>query len=77
MIFFDDSFSTEEFDMGEDEDIAMILLLHKNKRPKHGGSVIGRERIPRLQIDADHKLMLNYFVVGEVYPEQFFDAGLG
>jgi hypothetical protein len=45
MIFFDDSFSTEEFDMGEDEDIALILLLHKNKRPKHGGSVIGRERI--------------------------------
>jgi hypothetical protein len=53
------------------------LLLHKNKRPKHGGSVIGRERIWRLRIDADHKLMLNYFVVNEVYPEQFFDAGLG
>jgi hypothetical protein len=38
MVVFDYSFSDEEFDM-EDEDIAMILSMHKNKRPKHGGSV--------------------------------------
>lgn len=31
--------------MEEEEDIAMILALHKNKRPKHGGSVFGRERL--------------------------------
>jgi hypothetical protein len=32
--------SDEELDM-EEEDIAMIFLMHKNKRPKQGGSVWG------------------------------------
>jgi hypothetical protein len=37
MVVFDYSFSDEEFDMEDEEDIAMILSMHKNKRPKHGG----------------------------------------
>jgi hypothetical protein len=31
---FEYSESDEELDMEEEEDIAMILLMHKNKRPK-------------------------------------------
>ena len=30
--------SEEEFDMEEEEDLAMILAMHINKKPKHGGS---------------------------------------
>ena len=38
-----DSFE-EEFDIEEDEDPAMILAMHINKKPKHGGSVmVGRK----------------------------------
>jgi hypothetical protein len=39
MVVFDYSFSEEEFDMEDEEDIATILSMHKNKRPKHGGLV--------------------------------------
>ena len=35
--------SEEEFDMEEEEDLAMIIAMHINKKPKHGGSVMGRE----------------------------------
>ena len=32
----DDSSSDEEFDLTEEEDIAMIMaMMHNNKRPKH------------------------------------------
>ena len=35
--------SEEEFDMEEEEDLAMILAMHI-KKPKHGGSVmVGRK----------------------------------
>jgi hypothetical protein len=33
-------FSDEEFDLQEEEDVAMILAMHINKKPKHGGSVL-------------------------------------
>ena len=36
--------SEEEFDMEEEEDLAMILAMHINKKPKHGGSVMGRQK---------------------------------
>ena len=36
--------SDEEFDIQEEEDIAMLLAIHANKKPKHGGSVFGRQR---------------------------------
>jgi hypothetical protein len=32
----------DEWDLEEEEDIAMLLALHANKRPKHRGSVFGR-----------------------------------
>ena len=44
--------SEEEFDMEEEEDLAMILAMHINKKPKHGGSVMGRQKIWRDRIDA-------------------------
>jgi hypothetical protein len=37
--------SDEEFDLQEEEDVAMILAMHVNKKPKHGGSVIGRKKL--------------------------------
>ena len=32
--------SEEEFDMEEEEDLAMILAMHINIKPKRGGSVM-------------------------------------
>jgi hypothetical protein len=58
---FDYSSSDEEWDMSEDEDIAMILAIHhNNKRPKHGGSVLGREKLWRERIEGNNKLIHNY-----------------
>ena len=37
--------SDEEFDLQEEEDLAMILAMHINKRLKHGGSVFGRQKL--------------------------------
>ena len=38
--FVDDSSSDEEFDLHEEEEIAMLVAMHKRKKPKHGGSVL-------------------------------------
>ena len=45
--FVDDSSSDEEFDLHEEEEIAMLVAMHKRKKPKHGGSVYGRAFIRR------------------------------
>ena len=39
---YDDSSSEEEYVWDEYEEIAMVMLLdmEKNKRPKHGGSIV-------------------------------------
>lgn len=37
----------KKFDMIEDEDIALILTMRANKRPKYGGSVFGHEFLRR------------------------------
>ena len=58
--------------MDEEEDIAMILMLHNSKKSKHGGSIYGREYLRRMRIDGHIKLMLNYFVETPVYPEKYF-----
>jgi hypothetical protein len=29
----------------------MIVALHKSKQPKHGGSILGRERLERARVD--------------------------
>ena len=39
--FVDDSSSDVEFDLNEEEDIAMLVVMHKGKKPKHGGYVYG------------------------------------
>jgi hypothetical protein len=72
MVLIDYSMSDEEFDMAEDEDIAMLLLVHKNKKPKHGGSVFGCEKIWRLRLEADNTLMRNYLGPNPTFPERIF-----
>ena len=37
--------SEEEFYIEEEEDLAIILAMHINKKPKHGGSVMGQQKI--------------------------------
>ena len=63
--------SEEEFDM-EEEDLAMILAMHINKKPKHCGLVMGRRKIWRDRIDAHNRLMRHYFVENPTYPESYF-----
>ena len=64
--------SEEEFDMEEEEDLAMILAMHINKEPKHGGSVMGRQKIWRDRIDAHNRLIRHYFAENPIYPESYF-----
>ena len=64
--------SEEEFDMEEEEDLAMILAMHINKKPKHGGSVMGRQKIWRDMIDAHNRLIRHYFAENPTYPESYF-----
>jgi hypothetical protein len=71
MVVFDFSSSDKEFDMEEEEEIAMVLLMHKNKKPKHGGLVFGRAYIQMMKIDTDNKLMRNYFVENTVFREKY------
>jgi hypothetical protein len=67
---FDYTSCNEEFDIEEEDDVGMFLLMHKNKRPKHGGSIFGCESIRKLRTHADYKLMINYFVHDLVFPER-------
>jgi hypothetical protein len=71
---FDYTTSDEEFDMEEEEDIAMVLALHErnNKRSKRGSSVLGTVKLRRERIDADQRLMRNYFIEDPIYPERWF-----
>lgn len=57
--------------MDEDENIAFIMMMHmhKNKRPKLGGSIVGCELIHRLRQDGHNRPMLNYFASNPVYTE--------
>jgi hypothetical protein len=69
---YDYSTSDKEFNMEEEQDIAMILALHKNKQPKYNGFVFGRERLRRAQIVEDQQLMDNYFLESPVFPKRCF-----
>ena len=69
--------SEEEFDMEEEEDLAMILAMHINKKPKHGGSVMGRQKIWRDKIDADNRLMRHYLWIIPCTPSRTSGTGLG
>ena len=50
----------------------MILAMHINKKSKHGGSVMGRQKIWRDKINADNKLTRHYFADNPVYHESYF-----
>ena len=65
-----DSFN-EEFDFQE-EDVAMILAMHINKKPKHDGSVFCRKKLWRKRIEGHNRLMRNYFVENPICPESYF-----
>src|SRR4051812_27084406 len=64
--------SEEEFDMEEEEDLAMILAMHINKKSKHGGPVMDRQKIWRDRIDAHNRLIRHYLVKNPTYPESCF-----
>ena len=64
--------SDEEFDLQEKEDLAIILAMQINKRPKHGGSVFGRRKLWREWIEGHNRLMRNYFVENPTYHESYF-----
>jgi hypothetical protein len=65
--------SDEEWDLEEEEDLAIILAVRARiKRPKHGGSVMGRQRLWRERVEGHKKLMRNYFVENPTYPERYF-----
>lgn len=68
----DDSSSEEEDEWDEDEDIAVLIFLHieKNKWPKCGGFVVGREVIHRKK-DGHNRLMIDYFCANLMYPERY------
>jgi hypothetical protein len=55
-----DSSDDEEYDMQEDEAIAMVLIMHMKKRPKHVSLLFDREVIHHERMEADARLMRNY-----------------
>ena len=72
-----DSSSEEEDEWDEDEELVILMTMEmeRNKKPKHGGSVVGRENIRRRRQEAHHRLMLDYFAVPgirHVFPEHYF-----
>jgi hypothetical protein len=69
---YDYSTSDEEFNMEEEQDIAMILALHKNKQLKYSGFMFCRETLRRARIVEDLQLMDNYFSESPVFPERYF-----
>ena len=52
--------------------MAMILAIRARKRPKHGGSVMGRLKLWRERMGAHERLMRHYFVEHPIYPESYF-----
>ena len=64
--------SDEERDLEEEEELAMLLAVHLNKKPKLGGSVVGRQRLWRERIEGHNKLMRMYFCENPTYPERYF-----
>nr|ALS90389.1 MetaGeneMark_Unknown Function [uncultured bacterium] len=55
--------------MTEEEGIALILMMPKNKKPKHDGSVYKREVIRRDRQEAHARLMRLYFGPSPTYQE--------
>jgi hypothetical protein len=76
---YDYTTSDEEFHIEEEEDIGMVLTLHadKNKRSKHGGSVIGRETLKRERADADCLLCTTILMTRPSIPGDTSATGFG
>lgn len=68
----DDSLSDDEFDLAKEEDIALLLVMCKRKKPKHGIFVFDREYILREWVEAHKRLMRNYFVTPPIFSERYF-----
>jgi hypothetical protein len=64
--------SEEEFDLKKEENLAMLLAMRANKRPKHGGSDFGRQKLCREQIEGHNKLRRSYFLDNPTFPEIYF-----
>ena len=64
--------SDEEWDIQEEEEMAMLWAMRARKRPKHGGSFLGRQKLWRERIEAHDKLMRSYFVENPTFPESYF-----
>jgi hypothetical protein len=71
-LLYDYSSTGDEWDLSEKEDIAMILALHANKRPTHGGFVFNWQNLWRERIKGHNKLMRSYFVDDPIYPKNYF-----
>ncbi|KAI4970774.1 hypothetical protein ZWY2020_001688 [Hordeum vulgare] len=65
------SSSDDEFELNE-EDIAMLVAMHKGKKRMHGGPVYGRAFIQRERVEAHKRLMRNYFGPQPVFPDKYF-----
>jgi hypothetical protein len=69
---YEDSTSDDECDLFQEEDIAMILALCATKRPKHGGSIFGSEKLRRKRIEGHNKLVRSYFAESSTFPVRYF-----
>ena len=65
--FMDDSSSDEEFDLAEEEDIAMLVAMHKRKATKYDGFMYGHAFIRRERVEAHKRLMRNYLASPPVF----------
>ena len=82
MVWFEDelsngSSSEEEEEWDEDEELALLMMMdmEQTKRPKHGGSRVGREVIRRRRQEGHQRIVLDYFGVpgrARVFPERYF-----
>jgi hypothetical protein len=50
----------EEFDLEEEENLAMIMALRASKQPKHGFLVFAQPRLWRERIEGHNKLMMEW-----------------
>ena len=75
--FTDDSSSDDEFDLHKEEDIAMLVAMHKGKKPKHGGPSMvvsfGENRCSTQTVDAQLLWITTCFPV-ELVPTPFHNV---
>jgi hypothetical protein len=62
------------WDLSGEEDIAMMLTLHANKRPKHSGYIFGWQKIQREMIEGHNKLIHSYFLDDPIFTKSTLGA---